>query len=163
MKPTLSLFVGLVLFSMTLIRPLQADQLTLSQAVEQAHAELWGRFVDSHGIIRDFVGELPTSEDCALGRPNAIGWWSPIEDGPMFTGLYLQAACERARRTGDAMDKDNARRLMLGLIKCASVSDVAGFIARGIGTDGMCHYPLGSDTSVVSWSSCLFYQRLCFG
>jgi hypothetical protein len=151
MKPTLSLFVGLVLFSMTLIRPLQADQLTLSQAVEQAHAELWGRFVDSHGIIRDFVGELPTSEDCALGRPNAIGWWSPIEDGPMFTGLYLQAACERARRTGDAMDKDNARRLMLGLIKCASVSDVAGFIARGIGTDGMCHYPLGSDDQTHPW------------
>lgn len=66
MKPTLPLFVGLVLYSMTMIRPLQADQLTLSQAVEQAHAELWGRFVDSHGIIRDFVGELPTPEDCAL-------------------------------------------------------------------------------------------------
>jgi hypothetical protein len=69
----------------------------------------------------------------------------------MFTGLYLQAACERARRTGDAMDKDNARRLMLGLIKCASVSDVAGFIARGIGTDGMCHYPLGSDDQTHPW------------
>jgi hypothetical protein len=151
MKPTLPLIIGLVLFSMTLIRPLQADQLTLSQAIEQAHSELWGRFVDSHGIIRDFVGELPTPEDCALGRPNAIGWWSPIEDGPMFTGLYLPAACERARRTGDAVDKDNARRLMLGLIKCASVSDVPGFIARGIGTDGRCHYPLGSDDQTHPW------------
>jgi hypothetical protein len=90
-----------------------AEYPTLSQAVEQAHSELWSRLVDSHGIIRDFVGELPTPKDCALGKPNAIGWWSPIEDGPMFTGLYLPAACEHARRSGDAGDKANARRLIL--------------------------------------------------
>ena len=69
----------------------------------------------------------------------------------MFTDLYLPAACERARRTGDAVDKDNVRRLMRGLIKCASVSDVPGFIARGIGTDGRCHYPLGSDDQTHPW------------
>ena len=49
-------------------------------AVERAHAETWRRFVDEHGIMRDYVGELPTPEDCRLGRPNAIGWWSPIEN-----------------------------------------------------------------------------------
>lgn len=151
MKPTFPILAGLLLFSMTFTRSLQADQPTLSQAVEQAHSELWHRFVDSHGIIRDFVGEVPTPEDCALGKPNAIGWWSPIEDGPMFTGLYLPAACERARRSGDAVDKNNARRLMQGLIKCASVSDVPGFIARGIGSDGRCHYPLGSDDQTHPW------------
>ncbi|HBL44166.1 MAG TPA: hypothetical protein DDZ90_12310, partial [Planctomycetaceae bacterium] len=48
-------------------------QLALS-GVEQAHAELWGRFVDSYGIIHDFAGDLPTPEDCRLGKPNAIGW-----------------------------------------------------------------------------------------
>jgi hypothetical protein len=42
---------------------------------------LWGQFVDSYGIIHDFEGDLPTPEDCRLGKPNAIGWWSPIEDG----------------------------------------------------------------------------------
>lgn len=124
---------------------------SLTQAVDQAHTELWRRFVDPHGIIRDYVGVLPTPEDCYLGKPNAIGWWSPIENGPMFTGMYLPAACERARRSGTATDAEQARRLAQGLIKCASVSDVPGFLARGIGTDGTCHYPLSSDDQAHPW------------
>jgi hypothetical protein len=120
-------------------------------ALEQAHSELWRRLVDQYGIIHDYVGELPTPEDCALGRPNAIGWWSPIENGPMFTGLYLPAACERARRCGEPSDMAQARRLAHGLLKCASVSNVPGFIARGVGADGVCHYPLGSDDQTHPW------------
>src|SRR5262249_50769691 len=90
-------------------------------------------------------------EDCRLGRPNAIGWWSPIEDGPMFTGLYLPAACERARRSGSPADRDEARRLARGLLQCASGSEVPGFIARRLGSDGTCHYPLGSDDQTHPW------------
>jgi hypothetical protein len=120
-------------------------------AVEQAHAQLWNTRIDKNGIILDYIGEIPTPEDCAMGRPNAIGWWSPIENGPMFTGLYLPAACERARRSGTAADKACARRLAEGLLKCASVSDAPGFIARGMGSDGTCHYPLGSDDQTHPW------------
>lgn len=121
------------------------------RAIEGAHGELWRRFVDRHGVIRDYEGELPTPEDCAVGRPNAIGWWSPIENGPMFTGLYLPAVCERARRSGDAANAAEAGRLAQGLLKCASVSDVPGFIARGLGSDGVCHYPLSSDDQTHPW------------
>jgi hypothetical protein len=120
-------------------------------AVERAHSELWRKFVDPYGILHDYVGELPTPEDCKLGKPNAIGWWSPIENGPMFTGLYLPAVCERARRSQDPSDKTQARQLANGLLKCASVSKVPGFIARGVGTDGECHYPLGSDDQTHPW------------
>lgn len=151
LRRPLPLLQCLSILSLAFTLPLRAEHPSLPQAVEQAHSELWHRFVDPHGIICDFVGELPTPEDCNLGKPNAIGWWSPIEDGPMFTGLYLPAACERARRTGHASDRTNARRLMHGLIKCTSVSDVPGFIARGIGTNGMCHYPLGSDDQTHPW------------
>lgn len=122
-----------------------------SKAVEAAHAALWQKFVGPDGVIRDYVGDLPTPEDCALGKPNAIGWWSPIENGPMFTGLYLPAVCERARRSGSAADKEQVRRLAQGLIRCASVSDVLGFVARGMGSDGKCHYPLGSDDQTHPW------------
>ena len=122
-----------------------------ARAIERAHAETWRRFVDEHGIIRDYVGDLPTPEDCRLGKPNAIGWWSPIENGPMFTGMYLNALVERAHRSGSATDKEQARKLSLGLLKCASVSDVPGFVARGIGTDGKCHYPLSSDDQMHPW------------
>jgi hypothetical protein len=130
--------------------PFCSNRSTL-EAVGQAHKELWASRIDANGVILDYVGELPTPEDCSLGRPNAIGWWSPIENGPMFTGLYLPAACERARRSGAPEDKDQAHRLALGLLKCASVSDVPGFIARGMGTDGRCHYPLGSDDQTHPW------------
>jgi hypothetical protein len=120
-------------------------------AVERAHAETWRRFIDEHGVMRDYVGELPTPEDCRLGKPNAIGWWSPIENGPMFTGMYLNAMVERARRSGAASDKEQARKLAQGLLKCASVSDVPGFVARGVGSDGKCHYPLSSDDQMQPW------------
>ena len=120
-------------------------------AVEAAHATLWQRFVGPDGVIRDYQGDLPTPEECAQGRPNAIGWWSPIENGPMFTGLYLPAACERARRSDKPEDKEQARRLADGLMRCASVSDVPGMIARGMGSDGRCHYPLGSDDQTHPW------------
>jgi len=120
-------------------------------AVERAHAETWRRFIDGHGIMRDYVGELPTPEDCRLGKPNAIGWWSPIENGPMFTGIYLHAVVERARRSGADEDKEQARKLAQGLLKCASVSDVPGFVARGVGSDGKCHYPLSSDDQMHPW------------
>lgn len=127
-----------------------AEALT-ARAAEQAHAVLWSKFVGPEGLIHDYVGEIPTPEECAQGRPNAIGWWSPIENGPMFTGTYLAAFCERVRREGRPEDKEKIRRLVKGLLLCASVSDVKGFIARGVGTDGKCHYPLGSQDQTHPW------------
>ncbi len=132
-------------------------QSSVSMAIDRANNELWSRFVDQYGIIHDFEGEIPTPEDCKLGRPNALGWFGPIENGPFFTGLYLSAACERARRSGAKMDRDKAKLLADGLLKCASVSDVMGFVVRGVGTDGQCHYPLGSVDQTIPW--CLGLYR----
>jgi|GEM_PF-2664678 len=64
MFKTISLLTAFILSSHAL---LPAADATLPQAVDQAHTELWRRFVDPHGIIRDFVGELPTPEDCTPG------------------------------------------------------------------------------------------------
>jgi hypothetical protein len=38
-----------------------------------------------------------------------------------------------------------------GLIKMSEVSDVPGFIARGTGRDGKCHYPCGSNDQTDPW------------
>jgi hypothetical protein len=129
----------------------RVTQAELDQAVESAHATLWSKFIGSDGRIHDYVGELPTPEVCALGKPNAIGWWSPIENGPMFTGTYLAAMCPRTHHSGAAADREKARRLAKGLLACASVSDVPGFIARGMGTEGKCHYPMGSQDQTHPW------------
>jgi len=151
MKRASILSIVLLLIPMSAASAVDPVTAPALSGVEQAHAELWSKFIDDYGIIHDYVGDLPTPEDCSLGKPNAIGWWSPIEDGPMFTGLYLPAACERARRSGDLVDKNQARRLARGLMKCASVSEVPGMIVRGVGTDGLCHYPLGSDDQTHPW------------
>ena len=73
----------------------------------------------------------------------------------MFTGPYLIAQCERARRTGKQLDKDQAHMLAHGLLKLASVSAVKGMIA-GIGSDGQCHYPIGSDDQTHPWFTGLY-------
>ncbi len=155
-EQTMPGYLVLIVGTVLALRPGTAQGQTVlpgpvGQAVEEAHAVLWGKFIGAEGLIHDFVGDIPTPEDCTLGRPNAIGWWSPIENGPMFTGLYLPAACERARRSGLTVDRNQVRRLVQGLLRCASVSDVPGFICRGVGTDGHCHYPLGSEDQTFPW------------
>lgn len=127
-----------------------------ASAVESAHAEIWRRFVDKHGVILDFTAldgsvPLPTPDECRDGKPNALGWFTPIENGAMFNGLYMDAAVNRWRHTKTEADAAKARRLMEGLLLLASVSDVKGFVARGCSTDGRSHYPMGSDDQTLPW------------
>ena len=131
--------------------PIALRHATLSAAVEDAHSNIVARFIGPEGLLRDYEGETPTPADCRDCRPNAMGWWSPIENGPMFTGPYLEAVCARARRTGAAEDRALAKKLAEGLVRAASVSDVKGMIVRGFGTDGVCHYPLGSEDQTIPW------------
>lgn len=125
-------------------------------AVEKAHGELWGRFVDEHSLILDYVGlkgEIvrPTPEDCREMKPSALSWGVPNEDGPMFNGLYLDAACNRWTITRKDEDRAKARRLIDGLLKVSSIGKTPGFIARGIATDGKTTYPMGSNDQTTPW------------
>jgi len=103
-------------------------------------------FCDLDGSV-----SLPTPEECREGKPNALGWWSPIENGAMFNGLYMDAALLRWRRTKSADDAAKARRLMEGLLLLNSISDVKGFVGRGVSTDGRSHYPMGSNDQTLPW------------
>lgn len=125
-------------------------------AVEQAHQEMQRRFFDKHGVMLDFTeldGSviIPTPEECKQGKPNALGWWSPIENGAMFNGYYLDAAVGRWKRTQAEADAAKARRLAEGLLFLASMSDVPGFVGRGAATDGRSHYPMGSNDQTFPW------------
>lgn len=157
MKKTMVTFVlfGSLLALFLILNPVangEVDSKRSSvEAIDEAHSAIMNKFVDKHGVILDFVGDIPTPEECALGKPNALGWFCPIENGPMFTGMYLPALCERARRSGSSIDKEQAQKLAQGLLKCASVSDVPGMIVRGMATDGKSHYPLGSDDQTHPW------------
>lgn len=123
---------------------------------EALHAEIWRRFIDPHGVLIDFTApdgtvSIPTPGECRLGKPNALGWWSPIENGGFFNGLYLEAAVHRWRASKAEADAAKVRRLAAGLMRLASVSDVRGFIARGFATDGRAHYAMGSDDQTLPW------------
>ncbi len=125
-------------------------------AVEQAHSEIWRRFIDKHGVMLDFTDldgsvNLPTPEECREGKPNALGWWAPIENGAMFNGLYMDAAILRWRRSRSADDAEKARRLMEGLLFLNTISDVKGFVGRGVTTDGKSHYAMGSNDQTLPW------------
>ena len=125
-------------------------------AVNQAHSEIWRRFIDPYGIIIDFTAldgsvSLPTPEECREGKPNALGWWAPIENGAMFNGLYMEAAVNRWRDSKTPEDATKARRLMEGMLLLASISDVPGFVGRGVSTDGKSHYPMGSNDQTFPW------------
>ncbi len=133
-----------------------ASTALVNQKVEEAHAEIWRRFVDQHGILLDFTDldgkvNYPTPEECRLGKPNALGWWSPIENGAMFNGLYMDAAILRWKYSRSDADATQARRLMEGLLKLNEISNVKGFVGRGLSTDGKSHYPMGSNDQTLPW------------
>lgn len=125
-------------------------------AAERCHAEIWRRLVDTYDIVLDYTDldgsyERATPEECRLGKPNALGWWTPIENGAMFNGQYIDAAILRAQRTGAAADKAKARRLVEGMLRLASIGEVKGFVGRGFATDGKTSYPMGSNDQTGPW------------
>ncbi len=117
--------------------------------VEQAHSEIWRRFIDPHNTLVDYADSdgkfpRPTPEECREGKPNALGWWSPTENGSMFNGMYMDGAVQRWKATGAEADKAKAQRLAKGLLLLASLRP-PGFLARCVATDGRTPYPMGFD------------------
>ena len=119
-----------------------------------------------------YADGFPTPADTgtANGITNAIGWYSPLENGSFFSGLYLVTQVERALRSGSyaqinptpaaiaqaQLDAAQAQTLANGLIKSATCTiatsgSITGFIGRGFGTDGICHYPGSSDDQQAPW------------
>ena len=128
---------------------------TAADAAQKVHDEIWRRFVDEHHLVldyTDFDGSFPraTAEECREGKPNALGWWTPIENGSMFNGLYLDAAVHRWKISRADADKEKARRLANALLSLASLGP-PGFIARGVATDSKTPYPMGSNDQTSPW------------
>ncbi|MDF2724909.1 MAG: hypothetical protein K0Q59_4584 [Paenibacillus sp.] len=131
----------------------------VAAAVEAAHQEMWRRFIlqrDDYGIVLDYTGldgtvYLPTPEECAQGKPNALAWWCPAENGGFFNGLYIDGLLNRWKATGVEADCQRAERLAHGLLALSEVGERPGFVARGICGDGRSHHALGSDDQTAPW------------
>ena len=133
------------------------ERQALDDAVEQAHGELWRRFIDPrwHTIYNhaDLDGKvvLPTAEECRADKPNALSWDISISDGAMFGGLYMEAAVHRWMITRQPEDREKARRIAGGLMTLATAGQTKGFIARGLTADGSAHYALSSNDQTLPW------------
>lgn len=92
-------------------------------------------------------GVLPTPEEIARHYPNVCGWCTGMEDGLLAGGPLLLAALARidARGGRDEAAEAVARRVFRGLMSCAEVSGVPGFLARAVSPfDGKSFYPSSS-------------------
>jgi hypothetical protein len=136
--------------------PLWAGTTEERAAVEAAHREIWRRFITAHGTFFDYTGLdgtvlLPTAEECRDGKPNALGWWAPIENGGFFGGLYLVALSQRGRIEGTTEAKEEAAEIASGLLKLAEVGRHPGFIARGSADDGRTSWAASSSDQTFPW------------
>ncbi|GAB3918789.1 hypothetical protein [Larkinella terrae] len=124
--------------------------------VEKSHQEIWHRFVDEHSILIDFADfdgrfDRPTAAEFRENKPNALGWWTPTENGSMFNGLYLDGICQRWMYRRNEADRRKAKRLAQGLLLLASIGDTPGFIGRGVATDGKTPPAMGSNDQTSPW------------
>ena len=124
---------------------------------EFLHEIVWKRFVRMpYGHVLDYAGKngenvYPDEKMCADYFPNPQSWWTCIENGAFFTGLYAGMLAEKYKKNPDEKTKRELEILTDGLFLLEDVSDVDGFIARGVGTDGKSHYPLSSEDQVGPW------------
>lgn len=132
----------------------------LRWSVNRLHQQVWSRMVEmvdqDSGVLLDYADLdgtvlIPTPEECLAGKPNAISWWTPIENGAFFNGLYLDALCNKWEQEACAETKDKIKKLVSGLLLLQQVGTRPGFIARGVSTDGVTHYPIGSDDQTFPW------------
>ncbi len=135
---------------------LSAGDAGLPAAAESVNRNLWSRFMSPDSVLYDYAGPagevvLPTPEECRRHIPNGLGWWTPVENGGFFTGMYLIAAADRYRQNPTAENREKVKRLAGGLYRLQDVGKTPGFIARGIGTDGECHYAASSNDQVFPW------------
>ena len=113
------------------------------------------RFISPEGVLYDYAGLngeviLPTPEECAQNKPNALAWNTPIENGGFFNGLLLVGLVDLWEKQPSEKIAKMARTMLKGLYVLQDKSPVPGCILRGIGKDG-CFYPASSTDQVIPW------------
>lgn len=134
---------------------------------EKLHTQLWKRYVRMpYGHLLDYADQnghtdIPTAQECKSASPNVMGWGVCIENGAFFTGLYLYGLCEKYDKTHESETKKEILLLAKGLFLLSDVSEVDGFIARGVADDGVSHYPFSSEDQFGPWLLALTRLSAC--
>lgn len=131
--------------------------------IDYLHDIVFNRFLRKpYGQLLDYSAPdlsdtpLPTKQECESGMPNAYGWWTPIENGAFFTGLYLYALMDEFDSADGDTLRDDIMTLLSGLFRLQDVCKRKGMICRGVGEDGKSHFPLGSADQTGPWLLALY-------
>ena len=87
---------------------------------------------------------LPAPELICREVPNAAGWGTGMENCALNAAQVLPGALLRHDLAPDDQTEYEARTLFLGLLRLFDVAVDAGFLPRGVGLDGVSHYPNSS-------------------
>lgn len=99
--------------------------------------------LSSHG--KDRFRYLPTPSEIKKREPNPCGWGTGMEDSMINAGAVMAMLCEMFECTMNDDLKEYAGMIFKGMVSCAEVHGVKGFIARSICiNDGKSVYPESS-------------------
>ena len=135
--------------------------------INSLHEQVWGRFVRMpYGHVLDYADQdgktcIPTAKECQMAMPNPLGWWTPVENGAFFTGLYVHALIAKYNKDKNKQTAKEIKTLTRGLYLLQDVGKVEGFIARGVADDGKAHYPFSSDDQFTPWVLGLYSYYNC--
>ena len=125
------------------------EKAALAKKVEEAWDGVfkWNYEPKTSVLLEKPVEELPTPEMIANEKPNMCGWGTGMEDGLLSGGPMLLAALARwdASAGKDTKAETAAKQMFRGLVNCAEISGVPGFLARAIHPGDMkSFYPCSS-------------------
>jgi len=134
----------------------QTNNNKLEQSIKLAHNQIWAKFIhEPTGLFYDYQvpdeNGIPTPDECKSMKPNALSWWVPNENGGFFNGIYLAALSNKWNIEQNNTTASEARKISSGLMLLAFVAEKPGFIARGVSTDGVSHFPISSADQVWPW------------
>lgn len=134
----------------------------MNPTIQRMSDIVWSKFLRMpYGHILDYVADgaeirYPSGEECKNGLPNGLGWWTPIENGAFYTGLYTYSLIKLYDKEPSEVLENKLKILLNGLFLLQDVAKVEGFIARGVARDGKSHYPISSEDQVVPWVLALY-------
>ena len=122
---------------------------------ERLWAALWKiYYLPETGLLYDYrtsrdfehrFDHLPSVREIAECKPNPCGWSTGMEDSMINAGVMMDALTEACLLTSDPELVRRAADLFKGMVNCAEISGIKGFLARSISPrDGRSIYPESS-------------------
>ena len=93
-------------------------------------------------VIRGREAELPTVKEILTAFPDPCGYSTGMEDGMINGATMLDACLIKYEREKDEAAAKFAKKIVQGMLDCASSAKSEGFLPRGVSIeDGKTHYP----------------------